>query len=116
MKSTDLYILNQPENYRNILFHIIAVVENTLPEVTLEYKWKIPYFYYKKKPFCFLNVSHKRGYVDVAFNKGFQLNNNLDFLIAGDGRNTFKSMRYFSLEQIDNTILISVIEEAKSLY
>ena len=116
MKPADLYILNQPENYRNILFHIIAVVENTLPEVTLEYKWRIPYFYYKKKPFCFLNVSHKRGYVDVAFNKGFQLKDNLDSLIAGDARNTFKSLRYFSLEEINNDVLISVIEEAKSLY
>ena len=116
MKPADLYILNQPENYRNILFHIIAVVENTLPEVTLEYKWRIPYFYYKKKPFCFLNVSQKRGYVDVAFNKGFQLKDNLDSLIAGDARNTFKSLRYFSLEEINNDVLISVIEEAKSLY
>ena len=78
MKPADLYILNQPEKYRNMLFHIIAVVENTLPEATLEFKWRIPYFYYKKKPFCFLNVSQKRGYVDVAFNKGFQLKNNLD--------------------------------------
>ncbi len=115
MKPADLYILNQPEQYRNILFHIIAVVENTVPEVTLEYKWKIPYFYYQKKPFCFLNVSHKRGYVDLAFNKGFQLKNNLDHLIAGDGRTMFKSLRYFSLDEIDNEILIAVLQEAKLL-
>jgi len=27
MKPVDLYILNQPEKYRNILLHITAVVE-----------------------------------------------------------------------------------------
>ncbi|UPT71298.1 MAG: DUF1801 domain-containing protein [Flavobacterium sp. JAD_PAG50586_2] len=97
-----------------MLFHIIAVVESTIPEATLEFKWKIPFFYYKKKPFCFLNVSHKRNYVDIVFSKGFQLRNNLDFLI-GDGRNTYKSLRYTTLEEIDNKVLISVIEEAKSL-
>jgi hypothetical protein len=114
MKPADLYILNQPENYRNMLFHIIAVVESTIPEASMEFKWKIPFFYYKKKPFCFLNVSHKRNYVDIVFSKGFQLKNNLDFLI-GDGRNTYKSLRYSTLEEIDNKVLISVIEEAKSL-
>jgi len=114
MKPVDLYILNQPENYRNMLLHLIAVIENTMPDVTLEYKWKIPYFYYKQKPFCFLNISHKRGYVDVAFNKGFQLKNYLDFLVA-DGRNTFKSLRYATLDEIDNAVLISVILEAKLL-
>ena len=116
MKPADIYILNQPENYRNILFHIIAVVENTLPEVTLEYKWRIPYFYYKKKPLCYLNASHKHGFVDVGIAKGFQLKNNLKHLISDNGRNTIKSLRYFSLEEIDNQILIAVIEEAKSLY
>lgn len=114
MKPADLYILNQPENYRNMLFHIIVVVESTIPEATMEFKWKIPFFYYKKKPFCFLNVSHKRNYVDIVFSKGFHLKNNLDFLI-GDGRNTYKSLRYSTLEEIDNKVLISVIEEAKSL-
>ncbi|WP_309613209.1 DUF1801 domain-containing protein [Flavobacterium sp.] len=116
MKPAEVYILNQPENYRNILFHIIDVVQNTILDVTLEYKWTVPYFYYKKKPLCYLNANHKHGFVDVGFAKGFELKNNLDYLIADNGRNTIKSLRYFSLEQIDNAILISVLEETKSLY
>lgn len=116
LKPTELYILNQPEKYRNILLHIIAVVEHTLPEVTLEYKWGIPYFYYKKKPFCYLNASHKHQFVDVGFAKGFQLKNNQEYLVADKGRNTIKSLRYSTLEKIDNAILISVIEESKTLY
>ena len=116
MKPTELYLLNQPEKYRSILLHIITVVERTLPEVTLEYKWGIPYFYYKKKPFCYLNASHKHKFVDVGFAKGFQLNNNGKYLIADNGRNTVKSLRYYALEEIDNAILASVVDEAKKLY
>lgn len=116
MKPADLYILNQPEQYRSMLLHIIAVVENTLPGVTLEYKWMVPYIYYKKKPFCYLNASHKHQFVDVGFAKGFHLKNNLNHLIADNGRNTVKSLRYKSLEEIDNEVLISVIREAASLY
>lgn len=116
MKPTELYILNQPEKYRDILLHIIAVVEHTLPEATLEYKWGIPYFYYKKKPFCYLNASHKNQFVDVGFAKGFQLKTQQQHLVADNGRNTIKSLRYYALETIDNNVLVEVIEEAKTLY
>lgn len=116
MKPTELYLLNQPEKYRDILLHIVAVVEHTLPEATLEYKWGIPYFYYKKKPFCYLNASHKKQFVDVGFAKGFQLRNHLTDLIADNGRNTIKSLRYYSLENINQQVLVEVIQEAKTLY
>lgn len=116
MNPAQLYILNQPEKYRAILLHIVSVIDFTLPDVTLEFKWKIPYFYYKKKPLCYLNASHKRDFIDVGFAKGFQLKNNLEFLIADNDRNTIKSIRYKSLEEIDNSILISILEEAITLY
>lgn len=116
MKPTELYILNQPEKYQAILLHIIYVVEQTLPDIKLEYKWKIPYFYYKKKPFCYLNASHKNDFVDIGFAKGFQLKKNLEYLIADNGRNTIKSLRYKSIEDVDNDILIAVIKEAITLY
>ena len=114
MKPQDIYILNQPEMYRDMLMHVISIIENEMPESSLEFKWKIPFFYYKKKPFCFLNASHKGKFVDVVFSKGYQLKNNLDVLI-GENRNTYKSVRYFSLEEIDNEILKSIIREAKEL-
>lgn len=116
MKPAELYILNQPEKYRDILLHIISVVQNTLPEATLEYKWGIPYFYYKKKPFCYLNACHKNQFVDVGFAKGFQLKKHHQYLIADNGRNTIKSLRYYALERIDNNVLVEVIEEAMILY
>lgn len=115
MKPAESYILNQPEKYRSILMHIVSVIEHTLPEVTLEYKWKMPYFYYNKKPLCFLNANHKSHFVDVVFSKGFQLKNNTDYLIADNGRNTMKSLRYKSLEEIDNALLIAVLKEASTL-
>lgn len=116
MKPQELYIIRQPEKYRNILFHLVAVLENNFPELTLEYKWTVPYFYYKQKPLCYLASNPKKGFVDVGFAKGFQLKENQEFLIADNGRNTVKSLRYFSLEEIDNAILISVTNEALKLY
>lgn len=116
MKPADLYILNQPDKYRDILLHIVSVIENTIPEVTLEYKWTVPYFYYKKKPLCYLNASHKHHFVDIGFAKGFQLKQNQQYLVADNGRNTVKSLRYYSLDEVDNEVLISVLKEVISLY
>jgi len=116
VKPAVVYILNQPEPFRSVILHVIAVIETNLPGISLEYKWSVPYFYYKKKPFCYLNASHKHHYVDVGFAKGFYLKNNLQYLIADNGRNTVKSLRYKSLEEVDNAILTAVLLEASKLY
>lgn len=68
-----------------------------------------------KKPFCYLAPNHKKGFLDVGFAKGFQLKRNQDVLVD-ENRNTVKSLRYYSIEEINNTILIDVIIEARSLY
>jgi hypothetical protein len=115
MKLTEQYILNQPEKYQSILLHIISVVERELPGVELKFKWGIPYFYYKKRTFCYLAPNHKKGFVDAGFARGFQLKNNQEYLVD-ENRNTVKSLRYFSLEEIDNSILEAVILEAALLY
>lgn len=115
MKPTQEYIFRQPEKYQVIILHIIDVVERIIPEAELLFKYGIPYFYYKKKPFCYLAPNHKKEFVDVGFARGFQLKQNQEFLIS-ENRNTVKSLRYFSIEEIDNKILEKVIEEARGLY
>lgn len=114
MKLAEAYILNQLEPYREILLNLQVIIENAIPELELLYKWRIPYYYYNGKPFCFLNASHNRKYVDVAFNNGYELKSNLKFL-NGDKRNTFKSLRYFSIDEINFEILVATLEESKSL-
>lgn len=115
MKPIEEYIIKQPEKFRSIMMHVIIVVEQELPNSILLFKWGIPYFYLNKKPFCYLAVNVKKEFVDLGFAKGYQLNNYQDKLI-GEKRNTVKSLRYFSLEEINNEVLIGVINEAKSLY
>ncbi|MDR6845908.1 DUF1801 domain-containing protein [Flavobacterium granuli] len=115
MKITDEYIYRQPEKFRSIVLHLISVFEREIPELVLYFKWGIPYFYYKKKPFCYLAPNHKKGFVDAGFTRGFQLRRNQDYLV-GEKRNTVKSLRYYNLVDIDNAVLVDVIKEASKLY
>jgi hypothetical protein len=107
--------LSQPEKYQAMLLHLLAVVQRAIPELELLFKWGIPFFYYRKKPFCYLAPNHKKGFVDVGFARGFQLKRNQEALI-GEKRNTVKSLRYSTLESIDNLILEDVMQEALGLY
>ena len=115
MKPTEEFILRQPQPYQAMILHVLAVVEQELPQSELLFKWGIPYVYFKNKPFCYFAPNHKKGFLDVGFAKGFKLKRNQDVLVD-EKRNTVKSLRYFSIETIDHALLIDVISEAKSLY
>lgn len=106
------YILEKPEPFRSILLHLQAVIEHTYPDMQLLYKWRIPCFYIDgKTPFCYLNVS--KNYVDLGFWQGDRLLKNTEHLVS-EKRRKIKSLRYFSLEEIDEAVLLDVLKEAYS--
>ncbi len=111
MKPAEDYILNQPEPFRSILLHLQVLIESTLPELELRFKWKVPYYYLHDNPFCYMNVSHKKGYVDVGFWASLHLTKFDEFLVS-DGRKIVKSLRYFTPDAIHEDILFMILEEA----
>ena len=112
MNPAEDYILNRDEPFRSILLHLQLVIEQLIPEVELVYKWGIPAYYLKgKKPFCYMNQA--KDYVDLGFWRSAYLTKHLDVLVS-ENRSVIKSLRYYSLEDIDETILQEVLEEAYS--
>jgi hypothetical protein len=103
------YILKQEEPFRSILLHLQVVIETTLPQVELLYKWKVPFYYIGKAPICYLNVT--KGYVDVGFWAGRHFTQHLDILV-GDKRKYVKSLRYWRLDEIDHQVLTDILQEA----
>jgi hypothetical protein len=113
MNPAEEYILNAPEPYRSILLHLQVVIETTLPDAILLYKWHLPFYYIDgKQGFCYLNQS--KNYVDVGFYHGTHLTKHLDKLVS-ENRKHMKSLRYYSPEDIDDKVLREVLEEAYSV-
>jgi len=108
MNPAEDYILKQPEPYRSILMHLQVVIEHTLPDVDLKFKYRLPFYYINGKPCCYLNNS--KGYVDLGLWYGAHLTKHVDKLVGG--RRVIKSLRYTSLEEIDDEVLIDVLKEA----
>ena len=57
MNPAEAYILEQAEPYKSILLHLQAVIERILPDIDLKFKYRIPFYYFDKTPFCYLNTN-----------------------------------------------------------
>ncbi|MFD2564595.1 DUF1801 domain-containing protein [Aquimarina rubra] len=109
MKPAEEYILKQPEPFKSMLLHLQVIIEATLPEVELLFKWRVPFYYVGKSPICYLNVT--KGYVDVGFWGAQYFTDHLDKLEA-DKRKYVKSLRYHKPEEIEENIVVSILNQA----
>ncbi|MBQ4914216.1 DUF1801 domain-containing protein [Maribacter sp. MMG018] len=111
MNPAESYIFDQPEPYREILLYLQSVIERNVPSANLKYKYRLPFYYVEGKPFCYMNASHKKRYVDLGFWNAAHLTAHLDKLEDKD-RKVMKSLRYTSLQEIDEQVLIDVLCDA----
>lgn len=110
MKPAEEYILKQPEPFKSILLHLQLLIENNCTDVELKYKWKMPVYYVNGHQLCYLNASHKKGFVDVGFwAKGIL--QDFETYLVSEGRTVVKSLRYTSVEDVDEEIFLQVVEE-----
>lgn len=112
MKPAHTYILNQKEPFRTILIQLQCCIETTIPDAKLLFKYRIPFYYLANQPFCYLNTTKK--YVDLGFSHGSKLTKHVEILL-GENRKLVRSLRYFEPNQIDETILETVLTEAKHI-
>ena len=108
MNPAEDYILKQPEPYRSILLQLQAIIKAVAPDVKLLYKWKLPFFYYNDTPLCYFNQS--KDYVDLAFWHGERLEKYKTHFVSAN-RKTVRSLRYKSVEDINDAIVVYVIEQ-----
>ncbi len=108
------YIDQTPEPYRSILLHLQLLVEATIPSAQLKYKWRLPFYYLDEKTmFCFFNF--RKSFVDLGLAYGDQLSNKHGALVAGEGRKMMRSLRFYTLEDIDDRIVIETLQELYTL-
>ncbi|WP_136464878.1 DUF1801 domain-containing protein [Flagellimonas onchidii] len=114
MNPAEDYILSQKEPFRSILLQLQMLIESTIPELELKYKYRIPFYYLGGKPFCYLNVPKKKAYVDVGFWSSAHLTVHLDQMVT-EGRKVMKSLRYSTLDEIDVSVLTEILQDAQNV-
>ncbi|MBT8283942.1 MAG: DUF1801 domain-containing protein [Flavobacteriaceae bacterium] len=109
MDPASAFILDQTEPFRSILLHLKGVIEREIPDVTLKFKYRIPFYYLEGRPFCYLNQTE--DYVDLGFWMAAHLSVHLDKMNT-KGRKMMKSLRYRNLGDIDEDILCDILRNA----
>ncbi|WP_179020471.1 DUF1801 domain-containing protein [Winogradskyella forsetii] len=113
MNPAEAYILKQAEPYKSIYLHLQVLIEHTLPEADLLYKWKMPCYYIDKRPICYLNKS--KDYVDVGFWHSAHLSTKWDTYLITEKRKVVKSLRYKTLDDIDDAVFIAILKEVEGM-
>jgi hypothetical protein len=108
MNPAEVYILKQPEPYKTILLQLSSILEALVPTADLLYKWRIPFYYNNGIPLCFLNQS--KDYVDLGFWHYEQMDRFTEYFVATN-RKHVRSLRYTSVNSIDDAVIAYVIEK-----
>lgn len=61
LRELDRFYLEQPEPNQSFMLGLRSFILSYSSEMTEEWKWKLPFFYYKGKPFCYIWKSAKTG-------------------------------------------------------
>lgn len=108
MNPAGAYILKQEEPFKSILLQLQTIVEAVAPNAELLYKWRMPYYYCNGIPLCFLNQS--KDYVDLGFWHYDQMEKYTAHFVVSN-RKFMRSLRYKSIEDINEDVIIYVIKK-----
>ncbi len=113
MKELDNYYWQQEEPVKSCLLALRDIILSQDPEVTNEWKYKVPFFCYKGKMFCYLwlHKKHKQPYLGIV--EGQRLH--YPELIA-EKRSRIKIMLVDPEKDLPMETIAAILKDALDLY
>jgi len=113
MKETDHFYLQKEEPVRSCLFALRKIILERNPDISEAWKYKMPFFCYKGKMFCYLWIDKKTNFPYLGIVEG----NRTDHpeLIQGD-RSRMKVIRFDPKEDLPLTTILEILDHALLLY
>lgn len=112
MSPVDQYFFIQEEPYQSIMLYVRSIILKTIPEVAEKFSYKIPFYYYKKKPMVYINRLKGTNYVDISFMDGKLLEKDFMQLKDYKNRKRVRSIQVHSLEEFDEQAFVNILNEA----
>ena len=109
----DNYYLKQGEPYKSCLLALKDIILGLDENITPEWKYGLPFFYYKKKMFCYFWKDKKTQEPYIGVCKGNEIEYPL--LEAGD-RKKMKIFRVNPNEDIDIKSVTEILQLAMTYY
>jgi hypothetical protein len=109
----DNYYLKQEEPNRSCLLALKDIILSLDSEITPEWKYGLPFFYYKKKMFCYFWKDKKTQEPYVGICRGNEIDHPL---LETGNRKRMKILRINCNEDLDLKSIQEIFTQAISLY
>ena len=113
LKEVDSFYLNQKEPYRSIFLSIRDLILSLDTNITDSIKYRMPFFSYKKKMFCYFWIDKKTEEPYIGFVEGKHLNS--PSLEKGN-RSRMKIFRIHLDQDLPMNQLQIILHQALDLY
>lgn len=113
MKETDQFYFQQKEPVRSCLSALRQIILKRNPDVSEAWKYKMPFFCYKGKMFCYLWIEKKTNFPYMGIVEG----NKTDHpeLIQND-RSRMKIIRFDPNEDLPINTILEILDRVLLLY
>jgi hypothetical protein len=115
MNPVEQHIFRQKEPHQSIMLYVRSVILKTLPDIEERYSYKIPFYYFHKKPMVYINILKGTSYVDIAFMDGNYIQEKFPQLKDFNNRKRVRSIQVKSLEEFDEKGFVDILMEATIL-
>ncbi|MBL4670086.1 MAG: DUF1801 domain-containing protein [Flavobacteriales bacterium] len=109
----DNYYLKQEEPYKSCLLALKQIILALDEDITPEWKYGLPFFYYKKKMFCYFWKDKKTQEPYIGIVKGNELDHPL---LESGNRKRMKILRVNPNKDIDIKTVQEILIQAMNLY
>lgn len=109
----DNYYMQLDEPYKGCMMALRDIILSFDEEIVQEYSWKLPFFKYRSKMFCYLNINKKTKLPYVSFYKGPDLGH---IELEREGRKMFSVWYVDPTEDIDVDCLLQILTLAKEIH
>ena len=111
----DQYIFKLDEPYQSIAMYLRSVIKKTLPDIEEKYKWSCPFYDYNGKYMCYINFRKNTKVIDLSFIQGIHLGAFQEVLIDGENRKMIRSLKFKTLEEIDEKLVQEILIAAAEI-
>lgn len=113
IKPVDQFYLNKEEPVKSCLQALRSIILSYNNDITEHWKYGLPFFYFKGKPFCYLWIDKKTNHPYIGVVKGIFIDHPM---LDQGNRKKMKVMSINPNEDIPMHTIHEIFDEAVGLY
>ncbi len=113
MKETDNYYLQKEEPVKSCLSALRQIILDRTPDITEAWKYRMPFFCYKGKMFCYLWIDKKTNFPYLGIVEGKRIDHPG---LVQDDRSRMKVIAFDPNEDLPLETILYILDSALLLY